>query len=320
MTDFLNNLKEDIRKVRTIKDSSLNLYIQNLKKLNEKIFKTKEIKNLSFLEDKQKVLDAICDMKPSTRKTIFASILVVMMAKKMDEKVIQFYRDEMEILAKEYTDRIESQKKSTNEKENWVELKTLRKIVNKYKTDINDRKLFDKDPSTLTPKEFDLIQKWVVGSLYTTDDNPPLRNDYIMSTIKYKEFSKLSEEKKKKQNFLVVKSRNQKFFSLGDYKTDTIYGLKEISVGKKLNSVLNKWLDVNSSGCLLLNSKREPMSSNSLGKYINKVFEPSGKKLGASMLRHIYITTKFPPMLDERKEVADKMAHSVEQQTLYSKK
>ena len=62
------------------------------------------------------------------------------------------------------------------------------------------------------------------------------------------------------------------------------------------------------------------MSSNSLTKFLNKVFEPSGKKLSASMLRHIFITTKFPPILDEKQEVADKMLHSVNTQTQYSKK
>ena len=320
MSDILDNVISTIKEKRKIKDSSLKLYIQNLKKLNEKVFGTKVIKSLKFLEDKLKVMDTICKMKPSTRKTIFASILVVMMAMDMDDKVIQFYRDEMEELAREYNERVETQTKTPNERENWVELKELRKVVNKYKLDIMDRKLFDKDPNNLTNKEFDLIQKWVVGSLYTTDDNPPLRNDYVMSVVNYKDYSKMSDTEKKSQNFLVVKSRNQKFFSLGDYKTSGQYGVQEIKVGTKLNNVLNKWLNINKTGCLLLNSKREPMSSNGLGKYINKVFEPTGKRLGASMLRHIFISTKFPPQLQEKQEVAEKMLHSVDMQTQYSKK
>tara|TARA_R110002096_G_scaffold17866_9_gene61516 strand:+ start:8279 stop:9241 length:963 start_codon:yes stop_codon:yes gene_type:complete len=320
MTEFIENLKKDIMKVRKIKESSLNLYIQNLKKLNEKIFGNKDVTSLDFLTNKDKVVDAICDMKPGTRKTIYASILVIMMTKEMDEKVIQFYRDEMEELARQHSENMNSQTKSPREKENWVELKELRKIVNRYKLDITDRKLFDKDPEKLTNKEFDLIQKWVVGSLYTTDDNPPLRLDYLMDIISFKDFSKMTEEDKKKKNFLVIKSRNQKVFSLGDYKTSGQYGIQEIKVGKKLNSVLNRWLDINKSGTLLLNNKKQPMSSNSLTKFLNKVFEPSGKKLSASMLRHIFITTKFPPILDEKQEVADKMLHSVNTQTQYSKK
>ena len=84
---------------------------------------------------------------------------------------------------------------------------------------------------------------------------------------------------------------------------------------------MNVWLRINKSGHLILNSQRKPITSNGLTKYLNKVFEPTGKSnISSTMLRHIFITEKIGgPALKEKQELADKMGHSVEQQELYKK-
>ena len=63
------------------------------------------------------------------------------------------------------------------------------------------------------------------------------------------------------------------------------------------------------------------MTPNGLTKYLNKTFEPTGKKnISSTMLRHIYITEKLGgPSIKEKKELADKMCHSVVQQEMYKK-
>ena len=317
---FLETLKSKINEKRNIRESSLNAYVFNINKLHKLMF-DKEVENLNFLKKKDDVMKAIDEKKLSTRKSYLASIVVSLMAMDGDEKLIEFYRNEMEDLAKKFNEEMETQRKSETQDKNWVSLDKLRKVMRKYRNELNEKKIFQKDPDSLTNKEFDLMQKWVVSSLYILDENPPLRNDYLMKVISQKDYDKLSEEEKKKQNYLVNKSRNTKTFSLGEYKTAGKYGTKLIPVGKKLNSVLNIWLKFNKSGNLLLNSKKEPMTSNGLTKYLNKVFEPTGKNnISSSMIRHIFITDKFPPKLSEKQEVADKMGHSVSQQELYSKK
>ena len=83
---------------------------------------------------------------------------------------------------------------------------------------------------------------------------------------------------------------------------------------------MNIWLKYNKSPYLILNSKGEKISPNSLTKLLIKVFEPSGKKISSSMLRHIYITEKFPPQTDEKTELAEKMLHSKQVQSdIYAK-
>lgn len=313
-------LKDKIKSSRNIKDKSLNAYLISLRKLHEKINPDKEFPStLSWLKNKDKVMEHLVDMKLTTRKNYIAAIIVALSTdKEKYEKELKEYRDVLDGVAKEYKDGVEEQRKSEKESANWVSLDKLRKVMRKYKTEIMEKGLLKKDE--LNKKEMDLLQKWVVSSLYILDDNPPLRNDYTMKVISKSDYDKLSDKEKNDNNYLVVKSRNNKFFSLGEYKTDKKYGLKKIDVGSKLNSVLNIWLKYNKSGYLLLNSKGDPMNANSLTKYLNKVFEPTGKKISSTMIRHIFISEKIGgPTLKEKQEIADKMGHSVNTQELYKK-
>jgi len=313
-------LKDKIKSSRNIKDKSLNAYLISLRKLHEKINPDKEFPStLSWLKNKDKVMEHLVDMKLTTRKNYIAAIIVALSTdKEKYEKELKEYRDVLDGVAKEYKDGVEEQRKSEKESANWVSLDKLRKVMRKYKAEIMEKGLLKKDE--LNKKEMDLLQKWVVSSLYILDDNPPLRNDYTMKVISKSDYDKLSDKEKNDNNYLVVKSRNNKFFSLGEYKTDKKYGLKKIDVGSKLNSVLNIWLKYNKSGYLLLNSKGDPMNANSLTKYLNKVFEPTGKKISSTMIRHIFISEKIGgPTLKEKQEIADKMGHSVNTQELYKK-
>ena len=316
---YLETIKKEINEKRKLRPSSLNAYAANMNKLHKLMF-DKEINGLDFLKKKKDVMKTIEEKKLSTRKTYLAAIVVTLMAFDKDEKLIEYYRDEMEDLAKQFNANMEEQNKSETQDKNWVSLAALRKVMRKYRNELNEKGIFKKDVDDLTNKEFDLLQKWIVSSLYILDENPPLRNDYIMKTISNKEYDKLSEDQKREKNYLVIKSRNNKMFSLGEYKTSGKYGTKTIPVGKKLNSALNIWLKFNKTGHLLLNSKREPMTANGLTKYLQKTFAPTGKNISSSMIRHIFISDKFPAQNKEKEEVAEKMAHSVNQQTLYSKK
>lgn len=319
---FIKKLGDDITESRNIKPSSLKVYLFNIEKLHDKIFSKREFNNLMWLKKREKVMKAIEDMKLSSRKTYLASIVVALSSQgDKFENDVKYYRDEMEELAKQYNTEQEQQKKSEKEDKNWTSLASLRKVNRNYRNELKERKVFQKEPNNITNKEFDLLQKWVVSGLYVLDDQAPLRNDYIMDVIKYPDYQKLTEAEKKEKNYLVIKSRNNKFFSLGEYKTSGKYGTKELEVGKKLNSMLNVWLKFNTSGHLLLNSKKEPMTANGLTKYLNKTFEPSGKSnISSSLIRHIFITEKIGgPTLKEKQEIADKMGHSVNQQELYKK-
>jgi len=150
-------------------------------------------------------------------------------------------------------------------------------------------------------------------------NNPPLRADYNMKIVTQEQYEDLEGQDLKK-NYLVIRSRNRKYFSLGDYKTEGKYGLKKIKLGSKLNSVMNKVLPTIDSDNLITDTNNNGISPSGLSKLVVKTFEPTGKKVGINMLRHIVITTLYPPNLSEKSKTADLMGHSVAQSELYSKK
>ena len=130
----------------------------------------------------------------------------------------------------------------------------------------------------------------------------------------------MKDNEKKEKNYLVVQNKSRKFFSIGNYKTSTSYGVVVIDVKSSLNSVLNTWLKFNDTGMFLLNKNKSAMTHNGLTKFIQRTFEPTGKVISSSLIRHIHISTYLNPKLKEREELAKDMGHSLSQQELYAKK
>jgi len=282
-----------------------------------------DFKNLDFLKDIDEIKEFLSKLKLSTQKNYLAAIIVsldAMNERKKYDDLIQEYRTVLDDTHNKYVEDYENGEKSDTQKKNWASMASLKKVMNGYLRDIKERELLSKDE--LNKKQMALMQKWVIANLFLNEENPPTRLDYApMEIISKSEYDKLDEEEKKENNYLVIVSRNNKFFSFNEYKTSGKYGENEVKVGKKLNSVLNIWLKFNKTDSLLLNSKQEPMSANGLGKEIKKVFEPTGKNISVNMLRHIFISEKYPKdKLDEKATDAKKMGHSVDMQEKYSKK
>jgi hypothetical protein len=315
-------IKEAIDNKRNIKPNSLKAYLISLQKTHDFIEGEGELEDLNFLKNEEEVVEKLQDLKLSTQKNYLSAIIVALDAMNDEgdyDSELEYYRGYLAELQKQHQEEQQKQQKTKSQDENWASMKELRKVMTKYKADIMERELLTKPE--LNRKQFDLVQKWVVANLFLDDENPPTRLDYApMKVIKEEDFEKLSDDEKDDANYLVLKSRNKKYFHFGEYKTAKKYGANVIPVGKKLNSVLNIWLRINPTDSLLLNSQGKPQTANGLGKYITKVFEPTGKKIGINLLRHIFITEKFAPQLDEKKDVASKMGHSVGTQELYAKK
>ena len=318
----MDDLKSRIKSKRpNIKNSSLDMYIKNLRKLNKEIGDKENLHSLDILKDKAKVDEFLETKAKSTKKNYYATIVVLLMTEGDEHKdLIDKYRVEMEELDSNLKEIQKSQEKSEKQKENWASLEELQKVMKTYKREIDMKGLLKKE--TISKAELDLIQKWVITSLYVLDPdmNPPLRADYSMNVINNKDYNKLKDSELK-QNYLVVRGQNKKFFHLGEFKTQGKFDIKTIPVGKKLNSVLNKWLKINPTKFLLFNRSLEMMTANQLTKAVKSAFSPLNKNgLGISMIRHIVISTLFPPQNKEKEELADKMLHSVDQQTnVYSK-
>tara|TARA_R110000822_G_scaffold46394_3_gene123432 strand:- start:8150 stop:9121 length:972 start_codon:yes stop_codon:yes gene_type:complete len=323
----MEKVKQAIDDARNIKANSLRAYVISLNKVHNAIknnYNFDKQHPLDFLKDEKKVLESIKDLKVNTQKNYLSAIIVgldAMNDKGRYDKDLKEYREYLDELNKEVMKELEKNEKTENQKENWVSLKELRKVMNGYKRDLIDRDVFKKE--TITKKQRDILQMWVVANLYIgSDENAPIRLDYGGSlVVKNSDYEKLKEDDLESNNYLVVKSRTKKFFHFGEYKSKKAHGIKKIPVGRILNSVLNIWLKFNDSGNLLVDSRDKPMNSNQLSKYITKTFKPTGKKVTLNLIRHVYISEKHPVSVNDSKEkTADLMMHSTDMQSKYAKR
>ncbi len=285
------NITELIKEKRpNLKENSLKSYLITLRKLND----NKEIENLKFLKNFTEIMENINGFKLPTQRNKLTAILVVLSAfdKKEFEEVEMKYRKELEDRNKEYNDYIASHQKSEKQEKNWTSLADLKKVMNKYKKEAKA------NPTLKT------VQPYLVSSLYLLQ--PPKRLDFSgMKIIKSR------KDNDEKTNYLLNLGRNKKYFIFNQFKTDGKFGSKEVLIPKDLNSVINLWLQVNKGDDFLYNVKGQNMTSNGLGKYITKIFKPTGKSITLNLLRNIYVSENIDlDAVKKAKEIAAAMDHS----------
>jgi len=314
--DYLSTLITQLKEKRPhLAEGSVNMYrggiISLFKTVNDKN-SIKAFTNLDWLDDSDKVSKEISDMPLQTQKILFQSASVFLDAQGKDE-LVKKYRAALFAVKKLHDKETEGQNKTVKEEENWCSWKSLEKVRNNYKQQVMNLGLLDAKitPDKVKPSQMALFQKWVITSLYTYQ--PPVRADYAMDILSQSEYDAVPDEEKSKNNYLVINKR-EKFFHFNKYKTHNLHGDKRVKVNKPMNAVLNKWLNVNKSGWLLLNIKKEPVNENQLGKAVTVAFEPCGKRIGINMLRKIYLTEKYQHEKAEKKADADAMLHSVSTQ------
>jgi hypothetical protein len=106
-------------------------------------------------------------------------------------------------------------------------------------------------------------------------------------------------------------------FIFNNYKTQKKYHSQEIKILPELREILDIYLKYHptfkkSKGAvpLLVNYQGQPYTSNNdMTRLLYKVFN---KKIGCSMLRHIFLTDKYKDVMEEMKEDTKEMGTSVD--------
>ena len=259
-----------------------------------------DIKNVEAIQSK------IADKSENTKKNYYAA-LVSLLTRMPDtyEPTIKKYRELMEekIKATAPTD-------TYNEKQRAA-LMSLKEI------EAIRESLIDSPTEDYTKRaNWDKLLDYLILSLYTLQ--PPRRNEYYNMKV-IKNTSGLNNS----DNFLLWTPKKKEFI-FQDYKTAGTYGTERIPVNAELEQVLKLYLKhwqnivVNGNNNLLVKFGNLNLeNSNDITRRLNRIL---GKKVGASMLRHIYLSEKFGGALKEMKETAEAMGHSINQQREYIKK
>lgn len=291
---------DEIFKCKDLSKSSIDSYKAKLKKLNNNNI----VKNLNFLNNIENIKSIIKDYKPNTQRNYIiaiASILKCSLNTTKTKKAENLYKEYSAILD-EYNKNLKDQTDMTDaENTNWIKKDELENIYNELKEKYKDNK--------------QAYQNYLLLSLYYLQ--APRRNkdyQYLKISTKYNdtlpiEFNYLDMKKKK--------------FIFNNYKTAKKYNRQEVDINEELLQIITAYIKafkLKDGDHLLIDLKtNEPYkNTNSITLLLNRIFK---KKIGASMLRKMYLTDKYADNTEELKKDATNMGTSTGViQTNYIKK
>jgi len=271
--------------------SSARQYLRNLVSLNA----GKPFTNLNFLKKKTQVDAVISTYAPNTQKGLVTTIVRSTKGRKGFERIHSYYYQKMMDMNHKPIDA----GKTDKQKENWIEWNDVLQKRDALKSGLND---------------WDIMLKYLVLSLYT--EIPPRRNkDYMDMVV----VSKYKPDLPTNKNYVCVDDGK---FVFNQYKTSKKYGQQVEDIPVKLRKIIKQYLtnypgELKEGSALLVDRHGSVLTAvNTITRILNSVF---GKRVGASMLRHIYLTNKYGKELKSMEQDSAAMAHSMVQQREYIK-
>lgn len=301
---FIDDLKQKLIE-KKLSPSSINLYIRNLEKLNN----NDQFKSFNFLKKIDDINTKIDKYKDNTKRSYYISIVSALSTEpKLKKLYDKYYKMMMDINSK--IKQIPTEEKSETQKENWIEWD---EVKTKYDSLLEDVKKLPK--KLKNESQYNVLLNFVILSLYTL--SKPKRNvDYQkMNAIKGINITE------KTRNYYDV---DDDTFTFNVYKTSKTHGPKIEEIPAELKEVLHLYLKHHP----LVKGKKydvpflvyfngTPLNKiNSITYILNKIF---GRKIGSSMLRHIYLSGKYGDVMEEMKDDAKSMGHSMQTQKDYIK-
>lgn len=313
--DFIEQLKHKLTNTK-ITDTSIDLYLKNLKRLNN----NQDFKNLNFLLDIDKINNFIDKYKINTKRSYIVSIVSCLNVIKDSNKKFKSLYDKYYKIMKDITNdinKLPTDELNNTQKKGYISYDDLLEEYDKLHDYVLDD-LISEDK--LTKEQYNKLLTFVILSLYIL--NPVRRNkDYQLMMILFKEY----DEKKDDLKYNYYDLQN-KIFIFNNYKTKKTYNTQIVEVNPKLSKILQVYFgfhpllkikNIDDRDIpLLVNYDGEKFNHvNSITNILNK-FRPY---MGSSMLRHIVITHKYKDIENEKEKFATDMGHNVRTQTQYIK-
>lgn len=309
---FKTNLIDSLKK-KDLADSTIKNYVRNLELLND----GKELKNLNFLHDTEYIMGKLNDYKDNTKRGYLIAIVAALdtSERKKDKSIRAKYYNLMINKSKEIKEKQPANQKSETQANNWI---TWEDVVEKYENLDKQVESFI-NAKTISPMQYDVLLARMVLALYIFD--PSRRN---MDFLKMNVVKKYNDEMPNDSNYLDLTNGR---FIFNVYKTAKKYGKKISQFNDSLKEVMMEYFKfhplmkgkkLTEPVPFLVYSDGKPfVQQNAITRILNAIFAP--KKIGASMLRHIYLSSKYGDILKEQEKDAEIMGHSVSMQREYIK-
>lgn len=308
LNEYMTRLQNELIEKRSIANSTAHQYISTLWTLNGK----RPFNNLAWTKKTDIVEPIINSYAESTRLTMYATLvsaLSTVNTKPIYKGVYNYWKMKMETKKSELS-AVDPHTKTKTQEENWIEWEEVEKKKSELKEACSSFLL----SKLLTVDQFEKLQDYLILSLYT--DMPPRRNmDFLLCNV-----TKKPVDTETNHYDPVAKK-----FIFNKYKTAKKYGQQIVDASEELASVIDVYLkhhplvkSKSKSFPFLVKYDGSPFSNmNSITRILNRIF---GKKVGSSMLRHIFVSSKLGDKINELNQVAADMGHSArEQQGTYLK-
>ena len=282
-------LKKDILKARpNLKPRSIDQYASQLYRLQKMFDAEVYSSDFNFLGDFNKVKKGLSQFNYLSQRNFVNAIIVLLMALNLNDKLIDQYVKLRDKFNDEYNENNLTGVISDKQEPNFTTTDEIFRMLDMMKNDLKDT-----DETNLSKKEKQLLQAYVLFSIYS---RMPLRNETGggMKSITSGKFNKLNKKEKTENNFLIVE-RDRMYFLLNDYKTNKNYGALEIDItDKELKSILKNWVKIQGYGILFKTSTDKPITRIELSKIFLKYSEKYlNKKISTNLLRKIYLSSKY---------------------------
>lgn len=309
-TEFMLQLANKLKEERDIAESTATQYLQTLFKLNN----SKPFNNLAWtkkFDDVQAIIDTYAPSTQGNQYMVLASALSPFANKSTYKSAYNHWRDKM-MEAKRERDAQPIHEKSEKQDDAWLNWEE----VNQKKSALSEEISSFLSTKHITASQFEKILQYLVLSLYT--DIPPRRNQDFLDMYVVKKWNKDMDTNK---NYYDI---NTQKFIFNKYKTAKAYGQQVVDIPPELQKTLSMYLKFHPLAKskqkeykLLVKHDGSNLSSvNSITRCLNKIF---GKKIGSSMLRHSYLSSKYGDTAKQMEEDSEAMGHSTDVQKEYIK-
>jgi len=305
ITPFMVELHKQLREKREIAEVTASQYIRTLYSLNSE----RSFLNLAWLKNIESVESRLSEYAQSTQKTMLSTIvstLSLVNQKSSYKKIFAYWYNKMMDKSTEFSNQ-DTTRKTAKQEENWLSWEIV--LAHESRLAKESEEILKK--SHVGDGDWNTLLSYMVLSLYT--QFPPRRNqDYqLMKVVKT-----AAQAKNTEFNYYVEDIQK---FIFNKYKTAKAHGEQLFDVPTDLVKVINRYLSKHPEKkrplWFLVSSDGSKLSSvNAITRILNRIF---GKNVGATMLRHIYLSSKYD--VEEMNKDADEMGHSAGMQRDYMK-
>ena len=287
--------------------SSVQVYMSSIRAVAK--FINKALNTVEDIIDNHKIiLQAMMDnYKPSIRKTKLASFIVAIDRKKENTEeindIIKSYREQLFDDADTSSKRENNQQLTESQEESYIPWEDVVDTYNELKlqcTPLFKLKHFD---SSI----FNKLQQYVLLSCYVLI--PPRRSQDFANF-------RLKNVDEDVDNYMtVVGAKRSAVFVFNSYKNAKRLGKQQMNVPNELKNIILKWRNMTGSDWLISTKMGNKVTQVRINQILNEIFYP--KRISSSMLRHIYLTSKYGHVdLSEIQETTKNMGNSEITRTL----